>query len=603
MKSDSIKNIALIAHVDHGKTTLVDKMLEAAGVIQKGQKVQERVLDSNDLERERGITILSKNISVFYGGWKINIIDTPGHSDFGGEVERVLKMADGVLLLVDAFEGPMPQTRFVLKKAIAHGLKPLVVINKIDRPDARPEEVLDEIFTLFIELDASDEQLDFQVIYSSATRGYARYELEDANTDIAPLMDAVVHHLPAPEVVPEGPVAMQICTLDYNDYVGRIGIGRVFSGTLKAGEPVLLSKGDGSRRKVTIKNLYVFEGLERKEVATVVAGDIVAVTGTSDIDIGDTFTDPERPVTLPPITLEEPTISMVFSANTSPFAGRSGRYVTGRHLRERLFKEAKGNITLRVEELPESDGIAVSGRGTLHLSILAETMRREGYEFQVARPKIIFKETDGVKCEPVELAVVDVPSAWAGKIIELMGSRCGEMLSMSQKGAATHMEFKIPSRGLIGIRTRIMAATKGEAVFCHNVSGYEPYKGEIPQRVNGVMVSMSNTSAVAYALDGLQARGRLFVKPGDDVYEGMIIGENVRTNDMVVNAGKSKNLTNIRAAGSDKSIILSPPVLFSLEEALEYLNDDELLEVTPAAFRFRKRLLTAIERKRERRAG
>jgi len=581
----------------------VDKMLLATGVIEDNQNAQERVLDSNDLERERGITILSKNISVFYGGYKINIIDTPGHADFGGEVERVLKMADGVLLLVDAFEGPMPQTRFVLKKALGHGLKPLVVINKIDRLEARPDEVLDEIYELFIELDATDEQLDFPVIYSSATKGYARNEIEDTNMDIFPLMDSICKNIPDPEVDKDGLTAMQICTLDYNDYVGRIGIGRVFSGTLQANEPVLLQKCDGSQHKGMVKNLYVFEALERKEVASAVAGDIVAVVGTDNIDIGDTFTDLENPVTLPPITLEEPTISMVFSANTSPLAGKDGKYVTGSHIRERLLKEAKGNISLRIEELPGVDGISVSGRGTLHLSILAETIRREGYEFQVARPKIIFKEIDGVKCEPVEVAVVDVPTEFAGKIIELMGRRCGELLSMSQKGEFNHLEFKIPSRGLIGIRTRIMTATKGEAIFCHNVSGYEPYKGAIPQRVNGVMVSMSKTVSVAYALDGLQARGRLFVTPGENIYEGMIIGENARESDMVVNVGKSKNLTNIRAAGTDKSIVLSPPILFSLEEALEYLNDDELLEITPNQFRFRKRLLTANERKRERRAG
>lgn len=602
MKSDAIKNIAIIAHVDHGKTTLVDKMLLATGSLKRSQKMQERVLDSNDLERERGITILSKNIAIHYGGYKINIIDTPGHADFSGEVERVLKMADGVLLLVDAFEGPMPQTRFVLKKALGHGLKPLVVINKMDRPEARPAEVLDEIYTLFIELDATDEQLEFPVIYASATRGYARNEPDDDNTDITPLMDAICDHLPSPNLDAHGPPAMQICTLDYNDYVGRIGIGRVFSGVLRANEPVLLQKHDGSQQRLVLKNLFVFESLERQEVASAMTGDIVAVVGAEDIDIGDTYTDPDSPVSLPPITLEAPTIAMVFSANTSPFAGRDGRYVTGSHIRERLLKEAKANITLQVEELPGGDGITVSGRGTLHLSILAETMRREGYEFQVARPRIIFKEVDGKTCEPMELAVVDVPVDFAGKIIELMGRRCGELLSMSQKGVFNHLEFKIPSRGLMGIRTRIMTATKGEAIFCHNVTGYEPVKGDVPQRVNGVMVSMSNTAAVAYALDGLQARGRLFVGPGEAIYEGMIVGENARDNDMVVNVGKSKNLTNIRAAGSDKSIILTPPVLFSLEEALEYLNDDELLEVTPNQFRFRKRLLTENERKRERRA-
>ncbi len=602
MDSRSIRNIAIIAHVDHGKTTLVDRMLFATGTIQQTSKVQERVLDSNDLERERGITIVSKNISVCYGGIKINIIDTPGHADFGGEVERVLRMADGVLLLVDAFDGPMPQTRFVLRKALGHGLKPIVVINKIDRPDARPHEVLEEVFDLFVELEASNEQLDFPVVYTSATLGYARNEVEDDNRDLTPLMEAICRYIPPPRVDRDGPAAMQVSTLDYNDYVGRIGIGRVFSGALRAEVPVL-QRGRGGDRQVMLKQLFVFEGLGRKEVAEAEAGDICAVVGAEEVDIGDVFTDPERPVALPPITIDEPTIAMMFSANTSVFAGREARYSTSRHLRERLLKEAKANITVRVDEVPGDDGLRVSGRGTLHLSILMETMRREGYEFEVARPQIIFKEIDGVKHEPVEHAVVDVPGDYAGKVIELMGGRCGELLCMTQKGGFTHCEFRIPSRGLIGVRTKIMSATRGEAIFCHNVCGYEPYKGPIAQRVNGVMVSMCTDAAVAYALDGLQMRGRMFVKPGDPVYEGMIVGEAAKPNDILVNAARTKQMTNIRAAGCDKNIILTPPVEFSLEEALEYLNDDELLEVTPKAYRFRKILLTDVERRRRRRAG
>jgi GTP-binding protein len=602
MKPRSIRNVAIIAHVDHGKTTLVDRMLFATGVLRKSEKVQERILDSNDLERERGITILSKNIAVFHDGVKINIIDTPGHSDFGGEVERVLTMADGVLLLVDAFDGPMPQTRFVLKKALGHGLKPVVVINKTDRPDARPHEVLDEVFDLFLQLEASDEQLDFPVLYTSATLGYARYEVEDENRNLTPLLDSICRHIPSPRVDHEGPTVMQVSTLDYNDYVGRIGIGRIFSGALRVDAP-LLQQGQNGESQGTLKQLFVFEGLGRKEVAQAQAGDVVAVVGSEEIDIGDVFSDPEHPVSLPPITIDEPTIAMVFSANTSPFLGREGRFVTSRHLRSRLLKEAKANITVRVEELPGEEGLKVSGRGTLHLSILIETMRREGYEFQVARPQIIFKDVDGVKSEPVEDAAVDVPGEYAGKVIELMGGRYGELLSMTTKGGVTHLEFRIPSRGLLGMRTRIMSATRGEAVLCHNVNGYEPYKGAIPQRINGTMVSMNRATAVAYALDGLQNRGRLFVEPGDAVYEGMIVGENARPNDIVVNTAKGKHLTNMRAAGSDKNVILIPPVVFTLEESLEYLNDDELLEVTPQAFRFRKRLLTDQKRRRQRRAG
>ncbi|HAK95891.1 MAG TPA: translational GTPase TypA [Planctomycetes bacterium] len=602
MKSRSIRNIAIIAHVDHGKTTLVDRMLFATGTLRQSDKVQERVLDSNDLERERGITIVSKNIAVVYEGIKINIIDTPGHADFGGEVERVLAMADGVLLLVDAFDGPMPQTRFVLKKALGHGLKPIVVINKVDRPDARPHEVLEEVFDLFVELEATNDQLDFPVVYTSATQGYARREIEDDNRDLTPLMDAICRHIPPPRVDRAGPAAMQVCALDYNDYVGRIGIGRVFSGSLRADAP-LLQRGRGGDRPAALTQLLVFEGLGRREVAQADAGDIVAVVGAEEIDIGDVFTDPERPVALPPITIDEPTIAMVFSANTSAFAGREARFSTGRHLRERLHKEAKANITVRVEDLPGEDGLRISGRGTLHLSILIETMRREGYEFEVARPQIIFKDVGGRAHEPVEHVVVDVPGDHAGKVIELMGGRCGELLSMTGKGGMTHCEFRVPSRGLIGMRTKVMSATRGEAVFCHNVCGYEPCKGPIAQRVNGVMVSMCTASAVAYALDGLQMRGRMFVAPGDPVYEGMIVGEHAKPNDIIVNVARTKQLTNMRAAGSDKNIILTPPVAFSLEEALEYLNDDELLEVTPKAYRFRKQLLTDVERRRRRRAG
>ncbi len=602
MRQESIRNIAIIAHVDHGKTTLVDKLLEATNVFSSHQEVDDCVLDSNDLERERGITILSKNISIKYKDVKINVIDTPGHADFGGEVERVLKMADGVLLLVDAFEGPMPQTRFVLKKALSHGLKPLVVVNKIDRQGARPHEALDEVFSLFIDLDANDEQLDFPVIYASGVNGYARLDPDDDNMDMTPLLDAVLEHIPGPEVNIDGPTALQTCTLDYSSYVGRIAIGRIYSGTIKANQQVKVIANDGSERNGRIKQVFTFESLGRKEVKEAQAGDIVAVVGIEDTDIGDTITDPENPIKLDPIELEAPTISMVFSANSSPFVGTEGDKVTSRQLKDRLFKEAEGNISLVMEETPDRDGIIVSGRGILHLSVLIETLRREGFELQVARPHVIFHEENGQKLEPIELAVVDVPGLYAGKVIELMGSRLGEMIEMNEKGALTHLEFKIPARGLMGLRTRILNATKGEGIMFHTFSEYGAFKGPLPKRPNGVMISMQSGKALAFALDALEARGRLFVPPGTKCYEGMIVGEHSKDNDITVNQAKGKQLTNMRSSGSDGTVQLAPATKFTLEENLEYIEEDELLEVTPESMRLRKRFLTENERKQAMRA-
>ncbi|MHB0976724.1 MAG: translational GTPase TypA [Candidatus Aquicultorales bacterium] len=598
MKQADIRNVAIIAHVDHGKTTLVDRMLQAAGVFRENQEVAERVLDSNDLERERGITILSKNISIVHKGVKINVIDTPGHSDFGGEVERVLKMADGVLLIVDAFEGPMPQTRFVLKKALAHGIKPLVVINKIDRPNSRAHDVLDEVFSLFLELEATDDQLDFPVIYTSATLGYARHEPDDSNDDVLPLLDAILEYVPAPDCDSNGPVAMQVATLDYSTFVGRIGIGRIYSGTLREGDKIAVIKNDGSTGTGTVKELYTFESLGRTRAVEAHAGDIAAVVGIDDADIGDMFTCRIDPIVLDPITVEAPTISVVFSANTSPFAGTEGDFVTSRQLKDRLKREAESNITMRIEELPHGAGMKVSGRGVLHLSVLMETMRREGYEFQVARPQVILREEGGGISEPYELAVVDVPGEYAGKVIELMGARSGEMVEMSQKGEMSHLEFTIPSRGLMGLRTKILNATKGEAVLFHSFSAYGPFKGEIAKRNNGTMIAMATAPAAAYSIESLQARGKLFVAPQEKCYEGMIVGEHNKDNDIVVNIAKAKHLTNMRASTAEKTVVLAPPVTFTLEEALEYIEDDELLEVTPESVRLRKRLLTKNEREK-----
>ncbi len=601
MLQENIRNIAIIAHVDHGKTTLVDRLLQTAGVFRENQQVEERVLDSNDQERERGITILSKNVSIRYKGVKINVIDTPGHADFGGEVERVLKMADGVLLLVDAYEGPMPQTRFVLKHALAINLKPIVVINKIDRPGARPDEVLDEVFELMMELGATDEQLDFQTVYTSAVNGFARLDPDDGNMDMIPLLDSILKYIPAPDVDPDGPVAMQICTVDHSDYVGRIGTGRLFSGSIHEGDTVLVIKNDGSERYETvIKQLYTFEALGREEAESAEAGDIIAVTGVEDADIGDVVTDVENPVEMDPIEVEEPTLSVVFEASTSPLVGKEGDIVGGRQLKERLLHEGEANISMRIQELPDKSGIEVAGRGILHLSVLMETMRREGFEFQVGRPRVLFKEEHGQKLEPIEDANVETPSEYAGKIIELFGTAGGEMVNMATHEDQTSLDFKIPTRGIMGLRTKVLNASHGEAIFSHRFSEYGPYNGSIGGRKNGAMVAMSTDKAVAYALDTLQQRGMMFVEPGDECYEGMIVGESSKEGDMDVNVSKTKQLGNQRSSTADKAILLTPPVKFTLEEALEYIADDELVEVTPKSIRLRKRTLDKVARKKER---
>ena len=601
MKQNDIRNIAIIAHVDHGKTTLVDRLLQATHVFRENQEVAERVLDSNDQERERGITILAKNFSIRYKDVKINVIDTPGHADFGGEVERVLKMADGCLLIVDAFDGPMPQTRFVLKKALENDLKPMVVINKIDRPGARPHEVLDEVFELMLELGANDAQLDFPVIYASAVNGYSRVEPDDGNMDMVPLLDAILEFIPAPDVDINGPLALQVCKIDYSSYVGRIGIGRLFSGTIHDGEKVLVIKNDGTRYSGNVKKLYTFEALGRVEAEEAHAGDIVAVVGVEGIDIGDMFTSSENPIQLDPIHVEEPTMSVVFEPSTSPLVGQEGPIVGGRQIKERLMHEAESNISMRITETEDKSGMEVAGRGVLHITVLMETMRREGYEFQVGRPRVIIKEDEhGKKIEPIELAVVDVPSELAGKVIEIFGAKGGEMSDMVQRDDQVHLEFKIASRGVMGLRTRILNATRGEATLFHHFAEYGPFRGDLGGRMNGSLIAMSNEKAVAYALDSLQQRGSMFVKPGDVCYEGMIVGEHSKSGDMVVNVAKAKQLTNMRTSSADKGIILEPPMTFTLEEALEYIEDDELVEVTPKSIRLRKRLLNEKDRKKGR---
>ncbi len=593
----AVRNIAIIAHVDHGKTTLIDQLLKQSNIFRKNQVVQDQFLDSNDLERERGITITSKNISIPYKDIKINLIDTPGHSDFGGEVERVLKLADGVLLLVDSFEGPMPQTRFVLEKALHLHLKPIIVINKIDRPDNRPEEVLDEIYDLFIDLDADEEQLDFPVAYASGKNGWAVTNLKDEQKDLTPLLDLIIENIPQP-VYKEGLSQMQITTLDYNDYVGRIGIGRVFRGTLSKKTPTSIIKRDGSINNINIKQIFVFEGLERMEVEEVNAGDICAIVGIEDIDIGDTIADSENPEPMPIIAIDEPTISMNFTVNTSPFYGQEGKYVTSRHLHDRLQKELQQNVALKVEDTGSPDTFKVSGRGILHLSILIETMRREGYELAIGAPKVIYKEIDGKKAEPIETLVVDVPSELAGKVIEIVGKKKGEMMKMEQKGSLTKLEFHIPSRGLMGLRNKILTATAGEGIMHHRFYQYEFFKGSITQRQSGVLISMHTGAATAYALDSLQDRGKFFIDPGDVVYQGQIVGEYNKDNDIEVHVQRGKKLTNMRAAGSDKAAKIAPAIKFTLEESLEYIKDDELVEVTPKSIRMRKLYLDPTERKR-----
>ncbi|WP_282209257.1 translational GTPase TypA [Parvibacter caecicola] len=599
MKQENIRNVAIIAHVDHGKTTLVDRLLWSSHVFRENQQVAERVLDSNDQERERGITILSKNISITYKGVKINVIDTPGHADFGGEVERVLNMADGALLIVDAYEGPKPQTRFVLSHALERHLRIVVVVNKIDRPNADPEGAVDKVFDLMVELGASDEQLDFPVVYASAVNGYARMEPGDGNMDMIPLLDTILSEIPAPDVDIDGPVALQVCTVDHSSYEGRIGVGRLVSGTLHEKEQVLVVKPDGTERRAQIRKVYTFENLGKAEVTAADAGDIVAVIGIEDADIGDIITDIENPVAMEPIAVEEPTMAVVFEASSSPLVGREGEIVGGRQLKERLMREKESNISMRINELEDKSGIEVAGRGVLHLSVLMETMRREGFEFQVGRPRVVYKTAeDGSKLEPIEEATVDVPNEYAGKAIEVMGTAGGIMEDMVQDETMTHVTFRIPSRGTMGLKTRILNATHGEAVLFHHFKEYGPYTGEMAGRKNGGMIAMSTGKAVAYALDTLQERGRLFVGPGDDCYEGMIVGESAKEGDMVVNVEKTKNLGNQRSSSADKAIQLTPPITFTLEEALEYIEDDELVEVTPQSVRLRKRLLSATDRKK-----
>ncbi len=602
MRVDNLRNIAIIAHVDHGKTTLVDKLLRATDAFRANQQVEERVLDSNDQERERGITILAKNISIEYKGVKINVLDTPGHADFGGEVERVLRMADGALLLVDAFEGPMPQTRFVLRHAIDTGLSIMVVINKIDRPGAEPERAFNDCLDLMADLGATDEQLEFameHVVYASAVNGFARLDPEDGNMDMFPLLDMVVDDMPAPDVDVDGPLAMQCVTIDHSNFVGRIGIGRVYSGTIHQGEQILVVKNGGERAMATVKQLFTFDYLGRTECSEVGAGDIAAVVGVDSTDIGDVYTDPENPVELDPIEIDPPTLSIVFEASTSPLVGRDGDIVGARQLKERLFTERENNVTMRIEELADKSGVEVSGRGILHLSVLMETLRREGYEFQVGRPRVLFKKDEnGNVQEPVEQAVVECPDEYAGKVIEVFGNAGGTMTNMQPGSTVTHIEFRIPTRGIMGLKNRVLNVTHGEGVFYHTFLEYGPYAGEIGARKNGAMISMTTEKAVAYALGTLQERGSLFVEPGTECYEGMLVGERNQPGDMVVNIARTKNLGNQRSSTADISVQLVPPRTFSLEEALEYIVDDELVEITPKNIRLRKRLLNAIDRKK-----
>ena len=602
MRVENLRNIAIIAHVDHGKTTIVDKLLRATDAFRANQQVEDRVLDSNDQERERGITILAKNCSIEYKGVKINIIDTPGHADFGGEVERVLKMADGALLLVDAFEGPMPQTRFVLRHAIDTGLAIMIVLNKIDRPGADPEKAYNGCLDLMADLGATDEQLEFameHVVYASAVNGYARRDPDDGNMDMYPLLDMIIDDMPAPEVDETAPLAMQCMTIDHSSYVGRIGIGRVFSGSLHNGDTILVVKNDGSSSTAVVKQLFTFDYLGRAECQEVQAGDIAAVVGIDRTDIGDVYTDPDNPVHLDPIEIDPPTLSVVFEASTSPLVGRDGDIVGARQLKERLEREGENNVTMRIEELEDKSGVEVSGRGILHLSVLMETMRREGYEFQVGRPRVLFKsDENGNKMEPVEQAVVECPDEYSGKVIEVFGNAGGTMVSMQAGSTVTHLEFKIPTRGIMGLKNRILNVTHGEGVFYHTFLEYGPYAGELGGRNNGAMISMTTEKAVAYALGTLQERGQLFVEPGTECYEGMIVGERSKPGDMVVNIARTKNLGNQRSSTADIAVQLTPPRTFTLEEALEYIADDELVEVTPKNIRLRKRILNATDRKK-----
>lgn len=584
-----IRNIAIIAHVDHGKTTLVDKIIYEAEAndSKRSQDNNELILDSNDLERERGITILSKNVSINYKGTKINIIDTPGHADFGGEVERVLSMADGVILLVDAFEGAMPQTRFVLGKALNLGLKPIVVVNKVDKENCRPDVVHEEVFDLMFNLDATEDQLDFPTLYGSSKFGWMSHDWQNQTTNLAPLLDTILEKIPAPEQK-EGVLRMKITSLDFSSFTGRIAIGRIHQGSIKVGQSLGLTKSDGTIKRVRIKELHVFEGLGKRSVEEVQCGDICAVTGIENFDIGDTITDFENPEPLERVGVDEPTMNMLFTINNSPFFGKEGKFVTSRHLRDRLMKEIEKNLALKVEETDTEDKFLVYGRGVLHLSVLIETMRREGYELQVGQPQVIYKEVEGQRHEPIEHLVIDVPENVSGKAIELVTKRKGELTIMEPKGDVQHLEFNIPARGLIGLRNQVLTATAGEAVMTHRFNGYEPYKGDIPERLNGSLVSMETGPGTAYSIDKLQDRGTFFVAPGDELYVGQVIGEHSRSNDLAVNVQKGKQLTNMRKSGTDASMKIAPPKKFSLEEALEYINKDEYVEVTPLSLRMRK---------------
>tara|TARA_Y100000768_G_scaffold133665_1_gene99507 strand:+ start:1053 stop:2846 length:1794 start_codon:yes stop_codon:yes gene_type:complete len=593
----NIRNIAIIAHVDHGKTTLVDKMIYACNAIDQRKEQKELILDNNDLEKERGITILSKNVSVQYKGHKINIIDTPGHADFGGEVERVLNMADGVLLLVDAFEGPMPQTRFVLQKAIELGLKPMVVINKVDKENCRPEEVQEKVFDLMFNLDATEEQLDFPTIYGSAKLGWMNDDYKNVNDNIFPLLDAVINFIPSPKV-DQGTTQLLITSLDFSTFIGRIAIGRLQRGELKQNQQISLVKRDGEIKKCRIKELYLFEGLGKSKVEEVVAGDLCAIVGLEGFEIGDTVADLESPEALPTIKIDEPTMSMLFTINDSPFFGQEGKFVTSRHLKERLEKELERNLALKLESTNSSDSFNVFGRGVLHLSVLIETMRREGYELQVGQPQVIIKEINGVKHEPVEELTIDLPETHSGKAIEVVAIKKGEMLSMVPKGDRMLLEFNIPSRGIIGLRNYLLTVTAGEAIMSHRFIEFQPYKGDIPQRQNGSLISMEKGKSIPFSLNNLQERGKFFVDPNEDIYEGQVIGENSRGNDLVVNVTKTKKLSNMRSSGADDKVKIAPAIRFSLEEALEYIQADEYVEVTPSKIRLRKVLLKEHERKR-----
>ncbi|MBQ8593551.1 MAG: translational GTPase TypA [Bacteroidaceae bacterium] len=593
----NIRNIAIIAHVDHGKTTLVDKMMLAGHLFRGDQTNGELVLDNNDLERERGITILSKNVSIIYKDTKINIIDTPGHSDFGGEVERVLNMADGCILLVDAFEGPMPQTRFVLQKALQIGLKPIVVVNKVDKPNCRPEEVYEMVFDLMFSLNATEEQLDFPVIYGSAKNNWMGEDWKTPTEDINYLLDQIIEHIPAPKML-EGTPQMLITSLDYSSYTGRIAVGRVHRGTLTEGMNITLAHRNGSQTRAKIKELHTFEGLGRKRVESVSSGDICAIVGLENFEIGDTICDFENPEPLPTIAIDEPTMSMVFTINDSPFFGKEGKFVTSRHIHDRLEKELDKNLALRVEKAEGADKWTVFGRGVLHLSVLIETMRREGYELQVGQPQVIYKTIDGVKCEPIEELTISVPEEYSSKMIDMVTRRRGEMTSMETQGDRINIEFNIPSRGIIGLRTNVLTASAGEAIMAHRFKEYQPYKGEIERRTNGSMIAMETGTAFAYAIDKLQDRGRFFIFPQEEVYAGQVVGEHVHENDLVINVTKSKKLTNMRASGSDEKARIIPPIVFSLEEALEYIKEDEYVEITPKSMRMRKIILDELERKR-----